>query len=81
MPEPNLPPLNLEAIGLDVERMKNRLPELPKDTRQRLIEKFGLKPVVAVGMVDQPYIPQFFNEVGSSGILNTELVKYPTSIS
>jgi Asp-tRNA(Asn)/Glu-tRNA(Gln) amidotransferase B subunit len=63
MPEPNLPPLNLEAIGIDVEGVRNRLPELPNDTRQRLIQKFGLKPVVAVAIVDQPYLVQFFDEV------------------
>lgn len=46
MPEPNLPPLHV-SVGIvehgcvNVEELKMKLPELPNETRQRLLE-FGL---------------------------------------
>lgn len=43
MPEPNLPPLNLNTIkGLNVDEVKRNLPPLPKDLRKYLIEKYDL---------------------------------------
>lgn len=50
MPEPNLPPLHLNLIGnrhhreqlIDVNYIKDNLPELPETTRQSLVNEYGL---------------------------------------
>lgn len=47
MPEPNLPPLHI-AMGpvekgcVSVDDLRKRIPELPQETRQRLVKDNGL---------------------------------------
>lgn len=55
MPEPNLPPLLLYDSGslpsgadpqqvIDIDRLRERLPELPRVTRERLVRQYGMLP-------------------------------------
>lgn len=57
MPEPNLPPLHLNIDGnntesnhklIDVIKIKNELPELPEETRQKLMQTYDVAQDVAV---------------------------------
>ncbi len=41
-PEPDLPPIVLADLELDVERIRNDLPELPEQKRERFTEQYGL---------------------------------------
>lgn len=59
MPEPNLPLLHLQLGSINenvpdlinVDNIKNTLPELPEITRQNLITNYGLSEEVAVILV------------------------------
>ena len=55
MPEPNLPPLLLYDSGslpsgadpqqvINIDQLRERLPELPHVTRQRLVQQYGMLP-------------------------------------
>uniref|UniRef100_A0AAA9SYS8 Glutamyl-tRNA(Gln) amidotransferase subunit B, mitochondrial n=1 Tax=Bos taurus TaxID=9913 RepID=A0AAA9SYS8_BOVIN len=55
MPEPNLPPLLLYDSGslpsgadpqqvINIDQLRERLPELPRVTRQRLVQQYGMLP-------------------------------------
>ena len=55
MPEPNLPPLLLYDSGslpsgadpqqvINIDRLRERLPELPRVTRERLVRQYGMLP-------------------------------------
>lgn len=47
MPEPNLPPLHI-AVGpikqgvVNAEALRSKLPEMPEETRSKLVKDFGL---------------------------------------
>lgn len=41
-PEPDLPPLDLAACGIDVDEERSALPELPQARRRRFQEQYGL---------------------------------------
>ncbi|KAH8382729.1 hypothetical protein KR009_004942 [Drosophila setifemur] len=59
MPEPNLPPLHVNlkpgsqstADLVSVAALSEEIPELPEDTRQRLIELYNLNPETAIILV------------------------------
>lgn len=55
MPEPNLPPLVLyDATSLpsdadsqqviNIDQLRDMLPELPSETRERLVQQYGMLP-------------------------------------
>ncbi len=69
MPEPNLPPLRLKLEGLEsdanpnilnVERIRKSLPEMPEETRQRLIRDYSLSVDFAYRFVNDPPLLDFF---------------------
>lgn len=57
MPEPNLPPLRLNVQGdpssalINVVTIRQALPELPRQTRDKLVEQHGLRSDTAVRLV------------------------------
>ncbi|KAL1130890.1 hypothetical protein AAG570_012131, partial [Ranatra chinensis] len=57
MPEPNLLPLRLNVGGnrieglINVEDLRRKVPELPEDTRQKLIRDYGLPATFAIILV------------------------------
>lgn len=51
MPEPNLLPLNLSAVGLSVDEVQDTLPKLPQEIRQNLCTEYGLHPMTAAMLV------------------------------
>ncbi|GLH00227.1 Glutamyl-tRNA(Gln) amidotransferase subunit B, mitochondrial [Gryllus bimaculatus] len=61
MPEPNLPPLRLLIEGqlipkdaknlVNVRELQNRIPELPEETRRKLIKQYGLSSESAIQLV------------------------------
>ena len=58
MPEPNLPPLRVTSD--DISKFIRYLPELPRDTRKKLIEDFGLSVDAAVRLVNEPDLLELF---------------------
>ena len=55
MPEPNLPPLLLYDSGslptgadpqqvIDIDQLREQLPELPRVTREKLVRQYGMRP-------------------------------------
>jgi len=59
-PEPDLPPLTLDAAF--VERERNRVGELPRVTRRRYVEELGLVPAAAQTLTQHPATVRFFEE-------------------
>jgi len=55
-PEPDIPPLNLTALA---EELKLHMPELPAARRARFVEEYGLKPLDAAQMCDDPAVADF----------------------
>jgi aspartyl-tRNA(Asn)/glutamyl-tRNA(Gln) amidotransferase subunit B len=63
-PEPDLPPLN---IGRDwVETVREKLPELPEDRRDRFIKEYGLPKYDADLLTESKEMASFFEE--STGV-------------
>lgn len=61
MPEPNLPPLNLNMIkGFDVNEIRGNLPLMPGDVRKSLSETYGLNDVMAAELVVRVFIIYLF---------------------
>lgn len=73
MPEPNLPPLHLNITGekdsrkglLNVLEIQKTIPELPKETRQRLINEFELKAETVIVLVNENILLQYFEYIMS----------------
>ncbi|XP_071977468.1 glutamyl-tRNA(Gln) amidotransferase subunit B, mitochondrial isoform X2 [Engystomops pustulosus] len=74
MPEPNLPPLILydakslpanvnadQVINIDL--IKEKLPELPSVTRERLIEQYGILPEHSFTLVNEDGLQEYFEAV------------------
>lgn len=65
MPEPNLPPLHI-AMGpiqmgcVNADELKETLPELPEQTRQRLQGEVGLNAEQAIILVVSTNVPLEF---------------------
>ncbi|XP_022907350.2 glutamyl-tRNA(Gln) amidotransferase subunit B, mitochondrial [Onthophagus taurus] len=68
MPEPNLPPLHI-ALGpveqgcVNVDKLKESIPELPQQTRERLQETFGLTLEQSVILVNESKLLYIFESV------------------
>lgn len=72
MPEPNLPPLRVNLNTKDdsqdvisVPLIREKIPELPAETRAKLIHKFSLRPEHAIQLVNEPVLLEYFIEVTS----------------
>ncbi len=55
-PEPDIPPLDLRELVVDLKR---NLPELPRAKRARFVEEYGFKPDVAKQIVDDAALAAF----------------------
>ncbi|MDP9211951.1 MAG: Asp-tRNA(Asn)/Glu-tRNA(Gln) amidotransferase subunit GatB [bacterium] len=59
-PEPDIPPLEPEALGL--EQLQESLPELPVARRRRYRDEYGLSEEDAEYLVDEPLNANYFEE-------------------
>ena len=59
-PEPDLPPLVVEADW--IERVAASLPELPRQKKQRLMSQFSLNEYDARLLVEDPAVAQYFEQ-------------------
>lgn len=73
MPEPNLPPLrvNLKTKNdtqdvISVPLIQDQIPELPEDTRKRLVQEFQLRPEAAIQLVNEPILLEYFLEISAN---------------
>ena len=64
-PEPDIPPINLskDASGIDIEKIKEKMPELPQAKRQRFVDEFGLTIENASTLTDDYGLADFFEKV------------------
>ncbi|XP_022112577.2 glutamyl-tRNA(Gln) amidotransferase subunit B, mitochondrial isoform X1 [Pieris rapae] len=70
MPEPNLPPLRVNLTTredtkdiISVPLINDRIPELPAQSRTKLIEIHDLRPEIAIQLVNEPTLFDFFNSL------------------
>ncbi|XP_032102302.1 glutamyl-tRNA(Gln) amidotransferase subunit B, mitochondrial isoform X2 [Sapajus apella] len=74
MPEPNLPPLLLyDATSLpigadprqviDIDQIRETLPELPSVTRERLVQQYGMLPEHSFTLLNEVGLLEFFQNV------------------
>ena len=77
MPEPNLPPLRVNLTTntdyknvLSVPLIHDRIPELPEQSRKRLIEQFQLRPETAIQLVNEPTLMEYFENLTSDKARN-----------
>ncbi|XP_040274475.1 glutamyl-tRNA(Gln) amidotransferase subunit B, mitochondrial isoform X1 [Bufo bufo] len=74
MPEPNLPPLilyddkslptNMDAAQvINIDLLKERLPELPSVARERLVEQYGILPEHSFTLVNEDGLQEYFEAV------------------
>lgn len=73
MPEPNLPPLRVNLISredrndvLSVPLIKEKIPELPEESRKKLIENYDLRPETAIQLVNEPVLLNYFHDLMSN---------------
>ena len=65
-PDPDLPPINFNPSApnaIDVEKIKNSLPELPQNKRQRFMDEYGLSAENAKIITDDKNLAEFFEQV------------------
>jgi len=62
-PDPDLPPLVLDAMFVDEVRAS--LPELPRDKRDRFVREMGLAPQAAGVLTGHPRVAAFFEEAAT----------------
>ncbi|KAM7361563.1 glutamyl-tRNA(Gln) amidotransferase subunit B, mitochondrial [Cochliomyia hominivorax] len=86
MPEPNLPPLILNMTDektdssdpsslVSVPAVANELPELPEETRKRLVEDYKLNQEVSIILVNEPILLEhFLNIIKNLPDMPTKLV-------
>uniref|UniRef100_A0A8C3WWP7 Glutamyl-tRNA(Gln) amidotransferase subunit B, mitochondrial n=1 Tax=Catagonus wagneri TaxID=51154 RepID=A0A8C3WWP7_9CETA len=74
MPEPNLPPLLLYDSGslpagvdpqqvINIDQLRERLPELPSVTREKLVRQYGVLPEHSVALLNEVGLLEFFQNV------------------
>ncbi len=56
-PEPDLVPVKSEALLADA---RSRMPELPKQKRQKIVDSYGITPYIAAVLVDEKPRVEFF---------------------
>src|SRR4030088_2709081 len=81
-PEPDLPPLEIDAAW--IEELRRALPELPGARRGRLVSPYGLPAGVAAGAEPKPVANWIIGDIAPSGKIPTaehlaELVKLVTA--
>ncbi len=73
-PDPDLPKLYLSKI-FDIEKMRNELPELPKDKRTRYKKDYGIKDEDIESYIINQELATYFEKIASSLLPNKELVQ------
>ncbi|CAH1640294.1 unnamed protein product [Spodoptera littoralis] len=81
MPEPNLPPLRVN-LKTDIEHrdvlsvplIQGKIPELPEQSRKKLIEDFGLRPETSIQLVNEPTLLDYFQNLTSDKTRNPNKV-------
>lgn len=70
MPEPNLPPLRVNLKTkintqdvISVPLIQETIPELPEQSRKRLIETYKLRSETAIQLVNEPVLLEYFQEL------------------
>lgn len=74
MPEPNLPPLVLYDTAslpasaqpqqvINIDQIREALPELPRVTRERLVQRYGMLPEHSFTLLNEVGLLQFFQNV------------------
>ncbi|XP_021103541.1 glutamyl-tRNA(Gln) amidotransferase subunit B, mitochondrial isoform X3 [Heterocephalus glaber] len=74
MPEPNLPPLVLYDTAslpagaqsqqvINIDQIRDALPELPSVTRERLVQRYGMLPEHSFTLLNEVGLLQFFQNV------------------
>uniref|UniRef100_A0ABI7Y2A6 Glutamyl-tRNA(Gln) amidotransferase subunit B, mitochondrial n=1 Tax=Felis catus TaxID=9685 RepID=A0ABI7Y2A6_FELCA len=74
MPEPNLPPLLLYDTAslpagadpqqvINIDRIREQLPELPSETREKLIQQYGILPEHSFALLNEVGLLEFFQNV------------------
>ncbi|XP_057402659.1 glutamyl-tRNA(Gln) amidotransferase subunit B, mitochondrial isoform X2 [Balaenoptera acutorostrata] len=74
MPEPNLPPLLLYDSGslptgadpqqvIDIDQLREQLPELPRVTREKLVRQYGMRPEHSFALLNEVGLLEFFQNV------------------
>ncbi|XP_061048522.1 glutamyl-tRNA(Gln) amidotransferase subunit B, mitochondrial isoform X2 [Eubalaena glacialis] len=74
MPEPNLPPLLLYDLGslptgadpqqvIDIDQLREQLPELPRVTREKLVRQYGMLPEHSFALLNEVGLLEFFQNV------------------
>ena len=58
MPEPNLPPLRLRDLKLDPDGLRAKIPILPKEDRQIIIDKYNFSLETTYQLVVTPNVCQ-----------------------
>ncbi|XP_013162722.1 PREDICTED: glutamyl-tRNA(Gln) amidotransferase subunit B, mitochondrial isoform X2 [Papilio xuthus] len=82
MPEPNLPPLRVNLHTkedtqdvISVPLIKETIPELPEDSRRKLIEEYDLREISAIQLVNEPALLNYFYELVS------DVTRNPTKVA
>ncbi|XP_072942494.1 glutamyl-tRNA(Gln) amidotransferase subunit B, mitochondrial isoform X2 [Epargyreus clarus] len=82
MPEPNLPPLRVNLKSkqetrdvLSVPLIKDMIPELPEESRSKLIQDYSLRPEFAIQLVNEPVLLKIFQD------LTVEKTRNPTKVA
>ncbi|MGC9046870.1 MAG: Asp-tRNA(Asn)/Glu-tRNA(Gln) amidotransferase subunit GatB [Minisyncoccia bacterium] len=74
-PEPDLPPLNLQVF--DIQKMKNELPELPAQKRERFQNEYGLNLTTINLLIEDKKFADFFeHSVSELNILTKNKFDY-----
>ncbi|XP_029796018.1 glutamyl-tRNA(Gln) amidotransferase subunit B, mitochondrial isoform X1 [Suricata suricatta] len=74
MPEPNLPPLLLYDTAslpagadpqqvINIDQIREQLPELPSETREKLIQQYGMLPEHSFALLNEVGLLEFFQNV------------------
>ncbi|XP_060634828.2 glutamyl-tRNA(Gln) amidotransferase subunit B, mitochondrial isoform X2 [Anolis sagrei] len=85
MPEPNLPPLilhdakSLPAHGnsqqvVDIDRLRETLPDLPSAKRAKLVERYGIQPQHSFTLLNEDGLMEFFETVLKATEMNPRKV-------
>ena len=75
-PEPDLPPLELSRLNID--NLKNEIPELPAAKRIRFEKEYGLTSLQSEILIEDNHIAQYFEEVAKELEHHTSNIKYQT---
>ncbi len=78
LPDPDLPPLDLARLGIDIHEEQRCLPELPAIRELRLADQYDLVPALAHQLTSSRELADYFETVvasGASGVVAAEWVR------